>query len=88
MTFEKFEDFFEVNSMGNRLSVLLNGHRYTCSGANWVDDTGTVVPTFLCPALDAALGTTADSRKAMVKASSTITTARGINQRVKRKRKG
>ncbi len=48
--------------MSNRLSVVLNGHKYTRRGATWVDATGKVVPPFLCPALDAALGTSADSR--------------------------
>jgi len=48
--------------MANRLSVVLNGHTYTRRGGSWVDDTGTIVPTFLRPALDAALGTNADSR--------------------------
>lgn len=73
--------------MSNRLSVVLNGHRYTRRGVSWVDDTGTVVAAFLRPALDAALGTNADSRQSQVKGSQTLP-KRGIDERVKRKRKG
>ncbi len=73
--------------MSNRLSVVMNGRTYTRRGVNWVDDTGTLVPTFLRPALDAALGTNADSRKSRVKGGKPLP-GRGFDQRVKRKRKG
>lgn len=73
--------------MNNRLSVVLNGHRYTRRGVSWIDETGAVVSTFLRPALDAALGTNADSRESKIKGIKMLP-KRGIDQRVKRKRKG
>jgi len=41
--------------MSSRSSVVMNGRTYTRSGLNWVDETGTFVPTFLLPALNAAI---------------------------------
>ncbi len=73
--------------MSSRTSVVLNGRTYTRRGGNWMDETGTVVPAFLRPALIAALGTNADSRESLGKGSNTLP-RRGTDQRVKRKRKG
>jgi len=76
MTNGKFEIFIEGKRMGNRLSVVLNGRRYTRSGVSWIDEKGIFVPAFLVPALDRAI--TANTAS---KTKNRLNMSRGASQR-------
>jgi hypothetical protein len=58
--------------MSSRLTVVLNGHTYTRNGMSWVDETGTMVPTYLLPALNAAVAAnTAPAKNGLLNKSRT-----------------